>query len=84
MQGQDDLARIDWDSMYLAARSWGIQPSEFWGMSFPEWFCEAEARRERQPGDYAGNLTQSDVDELSRIASMTDEEWTRYNGGAPS
>lgn len=27
--------------MYLAARSWGIQPSEFWEMTLGEWMLEA-------------------------------------------
>ncbi|MDH5796934.1 MAG: hypothetical protein OEZ19_00075 [Paracoccaceae bacterium] len=27
--------------MYLAARAWGVQPSEFWSMSFGEWLLEA-------------------------------------------
>lgn len=80
MANDDELSEIDWDDLYLSARSWGVQPSEFWEMSFPEWFCEAEARRDRQRGDYAGTLTRSDVDELTLIAAMTDEEWSAYNG----
>lgn len=34
-------------------------------MTFPEFFLEAESRREADPQtDYAGGLTQGDVDEL--------------------
>ena len=73
-------SETDWGSLYLSARSWGIQPSEFWCMTLAEWFSEAEQRREKQPGDYAGNLTRADVQELQEIANMSDEEWERYNG----
>ena len=79
MSGADMDALIDWDSLYMAARVWGIQPGHFWDMTFPEWFCEADARRDRSRGDYAGKLTRGDVDELQAIAQMTDEEWKRYN-----
>lgn len=54
--------------MYLCARGWDIQPSEFWNMTPGEWFAEYELRRPRGPGDYAGSLTQSDVDRLTRFA----------------
>ena len=56
--------------MYLLARCWGIQPSEFWGMTVGEWFAEYELRAPAQPGDrFAGKLTRGDVDDLL--------EWTR-------
>lgn len=32
--------RFDWDTFYLAARRMGIQPSEFWDMTLPEFFAE--------------------------------------------
>lgn len=52
--------------MYLHARNWGIQPSEFWGMTMAEWFCEYEIHRQHDPdNDFAGRLTQADVDELT-------------------
>jgi hypothetical protein len=63
-----EAERIDWDVLYLAARSWEIQPSEFWDMTFAEWFCEYDWRRPRdERNDYAGNLTQSDVDRLKGL-----------------
>lgn len=51
--------------MYLWARHWGIQPSEFWEMTISEWWCEYEAKAADQSGRFAGNLTQNDVDELN-------------------
>lgn len=50
--------------MYLHARSWGVQPSEFWAMTMGEWFLEYE-HHEQGSGTYAGNLTRGDVDELT-------------------
>lgn len=50
--------------MYGMARALEIQPSEFWDMTLPELLLEAELRRDRQKGDYAGNLTRGDLDEL--------------------
>jgi hypothetical protein len=51
--------------MYLWAREWGIQPSEFWAMTIPEWFLEYELRAPKDPkGTYAGKLTRADVEEL--------------------
>ena len=60
--------RIDWTTLYLHANSWGIQPSEFWAMTMPEWFALHEFHRESRPGDYAGKLTKADVDELWEYA----------------
>lgn len=54
--------------MYLAARAWGVQPSEFWGMTMAEWFCEYEHNRPKDSqNDYAGDLTQADVDRLTEL-----------------
>jgi hypothetical protein len=50
--------------MYLHARSWGIQPSEFWSMTMNEWWCEYDFKLERDTTKYAGKLTKSDVDDL--------------------
>jgi hypothetical protein len=51
--------------MYLHARSWGIQPSEFWNMTIPEWWAEYDLNTKAAPGDkFAGKLTQGDVDDL--------------------
>tara|TARA_R100001086_G_C11648724_1_gene206733 strand:+ start:188 stop:361 length:174 start_codon:yes stop_codon:yes gene_type:complete len=54
--------------MYLLARQWGIQPGEFWAMTLNEWFFEYDQRRERDPSrDYAGSLTQADVNRLQKL-----------------
>lgn len=51
--------------MYLWAREWNIQPSEFWGMTLAEWWCEFEHRTAQlDKTKYAGRLTKSDVDDL--------------------
>ena len=51
--------------MYLLARSWEIQPGEYWAMTLAEFMAEWEHRRPRDPqNDYAGSLLQADVDEL--------------------
>lgn len=53
--------------MFLAARrTLGIQPTEFWDMTLGEFLLEYDAVRPRDPArDYAGKLTQADVEELS-------------------
>jgi hypothetical protein len=57
------------------ARALEIQPSEFWEMTLPELLLEADMRQERQKGDYAGNLTRGDLDDL--------KEWM-HNGPSPA
>lgn len=54
---------MDWDGLYLWAREWGIQPSEFWNMTLSEWWAEWDLRSPKT-GQYAGKLTQADVDDL--------------------
>jgi hypothetical protein len=49
--------------VYLHARAWGIQPSEFWAMTIGEWFLEYNFR-DKDSGTYAGSLTRADVDDL--------------------
>lgn len=53
--------------MYGMAHKWGIQPSEFWAMTVPEWFLLFDINRPQMQGDFAGNLTQGDVDRLSAL-----------------
>lgn len=54
--------------MYLWAREWGIQPSEFWEMTVAEWFLEYEAKAPSDPKEtYAGKLTRDDVEELKEL-----------------
>jgi hypothetical protein len=60
---------MDWNGLYLWARQWGIQPSEFWDMTLSEWWAEWESKGANQGEQFAGKLTQSDVDELL--------EWTK-------
>lgn len=51
--------------MYLLARSWGIQPSEFWAMTMSEFWVEYQYNEPKSVENaYAGNLTQGQVDEL--------------------
>jgi hypothetical protein len=49
--------------MYLNARSWGIQPSEFWAMTLNEWWCEYD-NKSQDKSKYAGRLTKGDVEDL--------------------
>lgn len=63
--------------MYQLARSWGVQPTEFWEMTIPEWFAELEMNR---PNNYAGKLTHDAVDSLSEDIELTEEEWWRKYG----
>lgn len=54
--------------MYLWAREWGIQPSEFWEMTIGEWWLEYELRTPAEKGDrFAGNLTAGEVEELREL-----------------
>ena len=51
--------------MYLYAREWNIQPSEFWNMTISEWWLEYESKTSSQTGEkFAGKLTRADVDDL--------------------
>jgi hypothetical protein len=50
--------------MYLWAREWGIQPSEFWDMTMGEWWAEYDLRAPSGDEKFAGKLTRKDVDEL--------------------
>ena len=68
--------------MYLAARSWGVQPSEFWSMTICEFFLEYEHRRPAQPGDYAGSLTRGALDEIR--ADMQAQKKARMNVITPA
>jgi hypothetical protein len=51
--------------MYLHARSWGVQPSEFWNMTLSEWWAEYDHHDTTSPGKFAGNLTQEDVNDIT-------------------
>ena len=62
--------------MYLTARRWGIQPSEFWDMTMAEYLLELDAHyRETPEGRH----------EMKRAtwledAELTDEEWRAKYG----
>jgi len=52
----------------MAARSWDMQPSEFWALTMREIILEGQMRRPRDKAtDYAGSLTQGDIDELDAM-----------------
>lgn len=55
--------------MYLAARNWGIQPSEFWEMTMAEWFLEAGQYMEmqEQAPKVPGKLSDAEIARLSAI-----------------
>jgi len=72
--GIGEAERIDFDILYLSARSWEIQPSEFWDMTFGEWFAEYEWRKPQDKGKangHAGTLTDADIE---RLQKMRDED----------
>lgn len=68
--------------MYLAARQWGIQPSEFWEMTMSEWYCEFELHIKDAPGAYAGKLTNGVVDDMVDDMQLTDAEWWGKHGSS--
>lgn len=62
--------------MYVSARSWGIQPSEFWEMTFAEWLAEAYENWRATPEGQLAEKRQKWLED----ASLTDEEWERKYG----
>ena len=50
--------------MYLHARHWGLQPSEFWAMTMTEWWVEYELHAPQDDKRFAGTLTQGAVDDI--------------------
>ncbi len=53
--------------MYLWARQWGIQPTEFWEMTIGEWWLEYDLKATDAKDKYAGTLTRGEVDELKEL-----------------
>jgi hypothetical protein len=52
-------------SYQLAVGAWGIQPEDFWQMSYEEWWWLFETKRTRdKQTDYAGRLTEDDCADL--------------------
>lgn len=37
---------LNFEHMFLHARTWGLPPSEFWAMTLPEWIAEATMHRD--------------------------------------
>lgn len=66
--------------MYLWARQWGIQPSEFWDMTISEWWLEYELRSPAEKEKFAGKLTRSDVDDLKAWMDEKDGADRRASG----
>ena len=62
--------------MYLAAREWEIQPSEFWEMTMVEWMLEAQSRFDKTPEGRALRRR----DEWLEEAELSDEEWWSRHG----
>lgn len=60
--------------MYLWARQWGIQPSEFWNMTINEWWAEYDLHASASSEKFAGKLTRNDVDDL--------KAWMEQKNGA--
>lgn len=62
--------------MYVTARTWGIQPSEFWEMTMQEWLVEAHHHWLHSD---EGRLWQKKQVWLEDI-ELTEEEWKRKYG----
>lgn len=78
---EEEDSYLNFEVMYLAARKWGIQPSEFWQMTLSEWHAEYEYNVGPVDSEkYAGNLTEDKVLELELRAGKSDEEWWSDHG----
>ena len=78
---EEEDSFLDFKGMYLAARRWGIQPSEFWGMTLPEWHAEFEMNSGPLDSEkYAGTLTEDKVLELEVRSEVSEEEWWKEHG----
>lgn len=60
----------------MTARSWQLPPSEFWGMTFSEWYTEAMYYMEKTPE----GRSLSRLPEWERLHELSDEEWWAENG----
>lgn len=65
--------------MLLAARSWGIQPSEFWEMTLSEWLLEANYHWERSPEAEERRKKEIWLED----AELTAEDWKKKYGSTP-
>jgi len=62
--------------MYLAARSWGLPPSEFWAMTLSEFTLEAAQRIEDTP---EGRALKNKAKWVAGL-DMSAEEWKAKYG----
>lgn len=55
--------------MYLAARSWGVQPGEFWSMTMGEWMLEAahHANETESAPPVPGKLSPAEFERFSAM-----------------
>lgn len=63
---------MNWNGMYLCARSWGIQPDQFWNMTIGEWQLEAAQKYEEATGGkpVPGQLR---PDEFERLRALIED-----------
>lgn len=67
--------------MYLHARQWGIQPSEFWEMTLKEWYCEYELHAKMlENARLPGRLTTDLVEDLEDDLKLTPEQFRAKHG----
>jgi hypothetical protein len=50
--------------MFLHAHNWGLRPADFWGMTFPEWFCLYEFYRGQETARPGGRMTKAEAEDL--------------------
>lgn len=53
----------------MMARGWDLAPSEIWGMTVYELVLEFEMRRPHAPTDYAGGMTEGDIESIKAEAA---------------
>ncbi len=58
----------------MAARGWELAPSEIWQMTMAEFILEFETRRPHAPTDYAGGLTEGDLEAIKEEAAKARAE----------
>lgn len=79
--------------MYKLARSWEIQPNEFWDMTLPEFLCEMDMRQDMARGPGLSAEDAEDLREwmakpvkespLVKLGFSSIEEYRRAKNGAP-
>lgn len=53
----------------MMARGWELAPSEIWQMSMYEFILEFETRRPHAKTDYAGGMTEGDIEAIKAEAA---------------